>query len=53
MVAGSDRPDTYSCTPAGCIAEGTLVVLLGEFPASTSWADARAALDAAAAAVVA
>ena len=38
---------------AGVFADGTVVVLLGDFPRSTSWADARAALDAAAAAVVA
>jgi hypothetical protein len=38
---------------AGVLADGRVVVLLGNFPTSTSWARARAALDAAAAAVVA
>ena len=37
---------------AGVLADGRVVVLLGEFPTSTSWADAQAVLDAAAAAVV-
>ncbi|CCH88092.1 Beta-lactamase [Modestobacter italicus] len=38
---------------AGILADGRVVVLLGDFPTSTSWTRARAALDAAAAAVVA
>ena len=38
---------------AGSLADGRTVVLLGDFPASTSWATARTALDEAARAVVA
>ncbi|MGY1651057.1 serine hydrolase [Geodermatophilus sp. SYSU D01119] len=38
---------------AGVLADGTVVVLLGDFPASTSWGRARTALDTAAAAVLA
>ncbi|WP_448628388.1 LppW family protein [Geodermatophilus sp. URMC 64] len=37
---------------AGVLADGRVVVLLGDFPAGTSWRAAAAALDAAAAAVV-
>jgi hypothetical protein len=37
---------------AGVLADGRVAVLLGDFPTSTSWARARSALDAAAAAVV-
>ena len=37
---------------AGVLADGRVVVLLGDFPSSTTWAEAQAALDAAAAAVV-
>jgi hypothetical protein len=37
---------------AGVLPDGRVVVLLGDFPTSTSWARARAALDAAAAAVL-
>jgi hypothetical protein len=37
---------------AGVLADGTVVVLLGDFPTSTSWSEARAALDAAAQAVL-
>ncbi|MGY1728625.1 serine hydrolase [Geodermatophilus sp. SYSU D01062] len=36
---------------AGVLPSGTVVVLLGDFPAGTSWGRARAALDSAAAAV--
>ncbi len=36
---------------AGVLPDGRVVVLLGDFPASTSWARARGALDAAASAV--
>ncbi|MGY1735719.1 serine hydrolase [Geodermatophilus sp. SYSU D00684] len=36
---------------AGVLPSGTVVVLLGDFPARTSWGRARAALDSAAAAV--
>jgi hypothetical protein len=36
----------------GVLADGRVVVLLGDFPSSTSWPEAQAALDAAAAAVV-
>jgi hypothetical protein len=38
---------------AGILADGRVVVLLGQFPRSTPWAQASAALDAAAATVVA
>ncbi|MFC4693443.1 serine hydrolase [Geodermatophilus arenarius] len=38
---------------AGVLPSGTAVVLLGDFPAATSWGRARAALDSAAAAVLA
>ena len=37
---------------AGVLADGRVVVLLGDFPTSTGWAEARAAIDAAARAVV-
>jgi len=37
---------------AGVLSDGRVVVLLGNFPTSTSWAGAQAALDASAAAVV-
>jgi hypothetical protein len=37
---------------AGVLADGRVVVLLGDFPTSTSWGRARAALDAAAQVVV-
>ena len=37
---------------AGVLADGRVVVLLGDFPTSTSWSRARAALDTAAQAVV-
>jgi len=37
---------------AGVLADGRVVVLLGDFPTGTSWAGAQAALDAAARAVV-
>jgi beta-lactamase class A len=50
MTGADDARQLHS---VGVLADGTVAVLLGEFPASTSWADARAALDAAAAAVVA
>ena len=36
----------------GVLADGTVVVLLGNFPESTSWDEARTALDTAATAVV-
>ncbi|MGY1794343.1 serine hydrolase [Geodermatophilus sp. SYSU D00525] len=38
---------------AGVLPSGTVVVLLGDFPAATSWGRARAALDSAAGAVLA
>ena len=38
---------------AGVLADGRVVVLLGQFPRATTWAQASAALDAAAAAVLA
>jgi len=38
---------------AGVLSDGQVVVLLGDFPTGTSWTQARAALDAAAQAVVA
>lgn len=44
--------DTRQLHSAGVLADGRVVVLLGSFPSSTSWAGARAALDAAATAVV-
>jgi len=50
MAGAGDLRPLHS---AGVLADGTVVVLLGEFPRSTSWADAKAALDAAAAAIVA
>jgi hypothetical protein len=37
---------------AGVLSDGRVVVLLGDFPTGTSWAEAQAALDQAAAAVV-
>ena len=37
---------------AGVLPDGTVVVLLGDFPASTSWGRARAALDSAAGALL-
>nr|WP_275586434.1 serine hydrolase [Geodermatophilus normandii] len=37
---------------AGVLPDGRVVVLLGDFPTSTSWARARSALDAAAVAVL-
>jgi beta-lactamase family protein len=37
---------------AGLLADGRVVVLLGDFPTSTSWAQARSALDAAAATTI-
>ena len=50
-MTGTD--DGRQLHSAGVLADGTVVVLLGEFPGSTSWADARTALDAVAAVVVA
>jgi hypothetical protein len=50
MAGAGDSRQLHS---AGVLADGTVVVLLGEFPGSTSWASAKAALDSAAAAVVA
>jgi hypothetical protein len=49
MCCLDDRRQLHS---AGVLADGRVVVLLGEFPAGTSWTDARAALDAAAAAAI-
>jgi len=49
MTGAGDGRQLHS---VGVLADGTVVVLLGGFPASTSWADARTALDAAAAAAV-
>ncbi|GHE07076.1 hypothetical protein [Klenkia taihuensis] len=44
--------DTRWLHSAGLMADGTVVVLLGTFPESTSWTEAGTALDAAAAAVL-
>ena len=44
--------DTRWLHSTGVLADGTVVVLLGTFPDSTSWDDSAAAMDAAAAALI-
>ena len=45
MCCVDDRRQLHS---AGVLDDGRIVVLMGDFPASTSWAQAATALDAAA-----